>query len=143
MAGRPRTMLKEVSKLTLRAQVLWNDIQKLMPEQYREDSYRRDEVAESWRDASSGIATGYHGLNDLGKLLAVKAHIIVEKDQLIEIDDESATLAEWAAEYRIPEQVILDRVRCGWDWERAVMYPVTAEELRPEEFLAKAEEVNA
>lgn len=135
-------MLKEAGKLTMRALALWQDIQKLMPEQYREESYRRDEVAEAWRQASTGIATGYHGLNDLGKLLAVKAHIIAEKDQLIEIDEESATLAEWAAEYQIPEQVILDRVRCGWDWERAVMYPVTAEELRPEESLPTAEEVS-
>jgi hypothetical protein len=135
-------MLKEVSKLTMRALALWQDIQKLMPEQYRKQSYRRDEVAESWRQASGGIAAGYHGLNELGKLLAVKAHIVIEKDQLIEIDEESATLAKWAREYQIPEQVILDRVRCGWDWEYAVTKPATAEELRPEESLPTAEAVN-
>jgi hypothetical protein len=139
MAGRPKTMLKKVSSLSMRALALWNDIRRLTPEQYREEPYLRGEAAEGWRQASSGIATGYHGLNDLGKLLAVKAKIIVEKDQQIEIDEESATLTEWSAEYGVPEQVILDRVRCGWDWETAVTKPAEADELRPEESVPEAE----
>jgi hypothetical protein len=141
MAGRPKAMLRKVSKLTMRASALWNDIQKLMPEQYRDGSSLKYPLSHSWNDASMRVAAGYHGLNELGKQLAIKAKIIVEKDQLIEIDEESATLAEWSAEYGVPEQVILDRVRCGWDWETAVTKPATDDELRPEESVPEVMEV--
>jgi hypothetical protein len=133
-------MLKEISRLTMRALALWSDIQKVMPGQYREKPFLRDPVSQAWREASDKIGLGWNGLNELGMLLAVKAKIIVEKDQVLEFDGDSATFAEWCAEYDIPEAVVLDRVRCGWDLEKAIVTPASAEELRPAESLPEAEE---
>jgi hypothetical protein len=118
-------MLKHVGELTRRAYALRNDFYVLMPEKYRDDrSYSRDAVREAWQNAMTALASGWRQLNDLRSVLKEKAGIIVEKDELIEIDSESKTLADWAAEYDIPEHVILDRVRCGADWEWAVTYVI-------------------
>ena len=120
MAGRPRTMHKRVEELTARADALLSDSYSLMPKQYREYVNPSDSVGAAWDDAWGAVSDNCRSLEALRKLLAEKAGIIFGKNELIEIDGESKTLAEWSAEYVIPEQLILDRVRDGWDLEYAV-----------------------
>ena len=124
MAGRPKTMHKRVEELTARALTLGNDYVALMPEQYREHVNPSDSVGAAWYKSWGQVADNWRSLEALRKLLAEKAGIMFGKDELIEIDGESKTLAEWSAEHRISEQRILDRLRNGMDLERAVSMPI-------------------
>jgi hypothetical protein len=117
-------MHKRVRDLTAGVHALYDDLYALMPKQYHENPNPSDPVSAAWRDAMSGMADGWDSLNTLSELLKAKAGIIVEKDELIEFDGESNTLAGWSAEYGTPEAVILDRVRDGMNWETAVTMPV-------------------
>lgn len=41
--------------------------------------------------------------------------------RLISIDGVSRSLSEWSELYGVPATTILERIRCGWTWERAVI----------------------
>lgn len=43
--------------------------------------------------------------------------------RLITLDGETKTLAEWCREYRISKQLVIDRVKRGWDEETAITKP--------------------
>jgi hypothetical protein len=49
---------------------------------------------------------------------------IRETNRWITIDGERKLLVEWAAEYGVSPQLILGRLRAGWDEETAVTKPV-------------------
>ena len=124
MAGRPRTMHRKVNDLASRAQASAEDLWELKPGPYRERSNPRDSVREAWQAAMSSAIHTHHKLEALAALVAEKIPAEpVGSNTPITIDGETMTLAEWARLYNNPQELILKRVKVGFDWERAITTP--------------------
>ena len=141
MAGRPRTMSKRAKDFADRLHGLGDELFALMPDQYKKRENPRDPIHAAWQKAVLDLSDGWRAVKALCDLLAVKAGIAIEPVELddgvnpsdpdqvgdsdiIVMDEESDTLAEWAVCYDIPIDVIRQRVREGADWELAITEPV-------------------
>ncbi len=123
MAGRPRTLHKNVNELTARARAFADDLWELMPRQYSERPTPGDPVCEAWRASITSAAEGWRHLTELAELLGEKVRKISPEDGLVTIAGETMSAAEWAELYDLSVQLVLERVRAGWDWDLALETP--------------------
>src|SRR5215470_3053341 len=114
MAGRPRTMHRKVNELVSRAERFAEDLYELMPSQYHERPNPRDPVSEAWRASMTSFAQGWRHLTELAELLAAKVRKLPSENDLVEIDGDTMSVADWARLYGRPAQLVLERVRMGW-----------------------------
>jgi hypothetical protein len=122
-------MLKRVDELAWRAHAYGDDLYNRMPRQYEERPNSSDPLGTAWREAVRAAANNYQAVYALRELLAKKAGIEPPENELITIDGDTTTLAEWARLYGIPVDLILARVRGGADWESAITEPANMPEL--------------
>ena len=123
MAGRPRTMHRNVNELAARAKAFAEDLWALMPKQYHDRPTPGDPICEAWRASITSAAEGWRHLTELEELLGEKVRKVSPEDGPVTIDGETMSAAEWADLYDLPVQLVLERVRAGWDWELALVAP--------------------
>ncbi len=71
MAGRPRTMAKRVAQLYEAYRAIAEELEKLMPQQYRRPT--NDSLGRTWQQAVNSLAQSEDYLSDLASFLEFKA----------------------------------------------------------------------
>jgi hypothetical protein len=127
---------RRVRKLLAEYRAHGESLFRLMPDVYANDRPTTDSIGRSWQLAADASVEAYAMLAELSMLLDHKAGYqrqgpveavpprIYAVHDVIEIDGDEATLAEWCQRFDKTSDVVLQRLADGMDVEEAIVTPL-------------------